>query len=304
MPEFHPAPSGVFCDGLAVTFSPDDSPRDDLGLFLQAHGFDLGPGSHTSMDLWRCDQAGLVRFEAKARHHRVYASGKALGYLRARGAVLPFLSELASQPHRVTLVDVAYDRPIDGPTEVNRLLDAYPATCALTRKGIGTWSVLAAGRDGRRTGSFYVGRRGKSEVQAKVYDKQAELWDVQGVETGPTTRVEVSVRGKLGPTLRDAAEPAAMFWHFAAPALLDRPAGAPVWNPTEAASWSHERQAVTPWEALRRRVEDSADLGAIIALADRVGPQGRSELLRLLERRIGAAPAADTSPKAGSTPQA
>ena len=279
--------SGVFCDGFAVTFSPDDSPRQDLARFLQLLGFGLASGSAHDVDLWRYHDGSLVHFKADARHHRVYVHGQALAVLRSRGAMQDCLALLASQNHRVTRVDAAIDFAIDAAPVVADLRKQYPASCSLTRKAIETWSILSARPDGVESGSFYVGKRGKSKVQARVYDKQLERLQRAGIETGPTVRYEVAVKGDFGPTLRDVALPESMFYYFASPALLQAPSGVDLWEPGRAGGWSYDRPSGTPWEALKRRVDGCADLGALADLADAVGPSGRVELLRLISRRIG-----------------
>lgn len=285
----------VICDGFAVTFSPDDSPREDLSLFVQTLGYELSPGSGGVLDLWRRPGAGLIRFDVGARHCRVSVAGQACAFLRGTGDFNRLLSLLASVNHRVTLVDAALDFAIDAPPVLASLRKDHPETCALTRKGIGTWWLMKTRKDGVESGTFYVGHRGKSKVQARVYDKQLELLDKQGIETGPTTRYEISVRGKLGPTLRDVALPGAMFWHFASPKLLQAPSGVDDWESGREGGWSYERPAMVPWQALKRRIEDSADVTALIRLADAVGPSGRSELLRLISDRVLSAPPATST---------
>ena len=287
--------SAVFCDGFAVTYSPDDSPRDDLAAFVQSIGFDLAKGSGPDLDLWRGPSGGLVRFDAGARHHRVAVSGKGLAHIRGWQSFHALLTLLSETNHRVTLIDAALDLPIDAPPVLTALRKRFPSSAPLTRKSIETWWLMGSREDGQETGTFYVGKRGKSKVQARVYDKQHELLKEQRIETGPTTRYEISVRGKLGPTLRDVALPASMFWHFASPALLQAPSGVEPWESGRGGGWTHERRSGTPWEALKLRIDSSPDLGALIQLADTLGASGREEMLRLIARRLGiASPASVT----------
>ena len=75
------------------------------------------------------------------------------------------------------------------------------------------------------------------------------------------------------PSLRDAGDPEAMFWHFASPALLKRPPGIPDWEPTGSPDWTMPDFLVEPAEVLKRRVETSADLTALITLSDQLGRQ-------------------------------
>jgi len=280
--------SDVICDWLDVTYAPDAFPGHDVGLYLQSLGCEALSGSTERKTVFRVGE-GIITVEQRPRWGRISASGAALGYLRTLDAFELYLSCLAEESHTITRLDAAYDQPIDGADSVARLRAQYPQQCAIGRKAQGVRSYLKPRADGRETGTFYVGDRRNGDATARVYDKAQQLLEVQGIETGPTTRTEITVKKWYGATLRDAARPESIFWHFAAPALLARPDGVSDWQAGWGEGWEWTAPSVVPAAALKRRVDNSADIAALVTLADAVGLYGREMLLDLLARRIKAA---------------
>jgi hypothetical protein len=282
----------VFCDYLDVTYSPDDLPSNEVTDLIQSVGAEaIYTDDYNSK--WRCG-AGVLSIDTRPRYARISASGQVLVFLRGFGLFNDYLSALSSTPHKVTRLDAALDLPLDGADVVSKLRTEYPRVCNLTRKAQSTLSILASrALDGRETGSWSCGNRKTSKVMASVYDKTHEAWEKRKEMLPLTTRFEVRVRGDVGPSMRDASAPASLFYHYAAPALLSAPVGIPLWQAGWGGEWSHNVVPLAPGDILKRRVGSSADLAALIDLADRAGPEGRSYLLSLLSRRIGALPAGD-----------
>jgi hypothetical protein len=113
-----------------------------------------------------------------------------------------------------------------------------------------------------------------------VYDKQHERmhrWKLP--DCGPLTRYELRVRSGVGISLRDAAEPASLFWHFAAPDFLPAPTGAAEWAPGGEGFALVKLPPFPAGQRLRRRVRDSAEVTALLKLALEVGPYGFSLLV-------------------------
>ena len=103
----------------------------------------------------------------------------------------------------------------------------------------------------------------------------------------------MTAKRTLGATLKDVHSPAALFWHLASPSLLPLPKNAPSWHPADPDDVGWLPVATTElcvYSALKRRVETSPDLLALIELADRLGPEGRTALTRLLSRRLDQTP--------------
>lgn len=280
----------IICDWLDVTYSPDCAPWPTINRILLDAGFDAESSDQTSFS-YRLGR-GFVKFGPSRGSLRASFSGAACAALRDHGTWDDLLSELSSVPHRVTRVDAALDLSIDGADMVDLMRQRYPSgQVNLSRKAIATSVVLAVRpSDGRETGTWYAGRHQKARFTARVYDKAWQLLQKFGEVIPPRTRVEVTASGgDSGATLRDAAEPAALFWHLASPALLDAPEGCPVWTPNRDLGWVAPAKTFDPAALLKRRVESCALLDALALLADDLGPSGRDYLLTLLEKRVHAA---------------
>jgi len=144
--------------------------------------------------------------------------------------------------------------------------------------------------DGRKTGTWYAGNRRDSEITCRVYDKAQEAHDKRGELMPPRTRCELTVKKGANPTLRDAAEPERLFWHYMSPAILKRPQGVPEWSSGWGEGWVMERTELLPAMRLKRRIEDSPELAALIELADSIGTDGRDYALRLIREKFNRTP--------------
>ena len=279
----------IICDFLDVTYSPSEAPWPSINRLLLSAGFDAESSDRSSFT-YRLGRA-VVKFGPSRGSLRASFSGAACAALREQGTWPDMLSELSSVPHRVTRVDAALDLSIDGADMVDLMRQRYPSgQVNLSRKAVATSVVLAIRpADGRETGTWYAGRHTKARFTARVYDKAWEALQKRGESLPPRTRVEVTASGgDSGATLRDAAEPAALFWHLASPAILDAPEGAPVWTPNSDLGWVAPAKPFDPAALLKRRVESFAMLDALALVADELGPNGRDYLLSLLEKRLQA----------------
>ena len=279
----------IICDFLDVTYSPSEAPWPSINRILLDAGFDAESSDRSSFT-YRLGRA-VVKFGPSRGSLRASFSGAACAALREQGTWPDVLSELSSVPHRVTRVDAALDLAIDGADMVDLMRQRYPSgQVNLSRKAVATSVVLAIRpSDGRETGTWYAGRHTKARFTARVYDKAWEALQKRGESLPPRTRVEVTASGgDSGATLRDAAEPAALFWHLASPAILDAPEGAPVWTPNRDLGWVAPAKPFDPAALLKRRVESLAMLDALALVADELGPHGRDYLLSLLEKRLQA----------------
>lgn len=291
----------IICDWLDVTYAPDCAPWHPVNRILLDAGFDA-ESSDRSTFVYRLDGAAVI-FGPSRGSIRASFSGSACAALRKIGVWSDLLAELASVPHRVTRVDAALDLSIDGAQMVALMRQRYPSgQVNLCRKAVPASVVLAVRPDGLETGTWYAGRMTKARYTARVYDKAWEALQKRGEVLPPRTRIEVTAKGgDSGATLRDAAEPAALFWHLAAPAILDAPEGAPVWTPNRDLGWVAPNKPFDPAALLKRRVESFAMLDALAVLADELGPNGRGYLLGLLEKRLQAAGLPDHA--ASSSPE-
>lgn len=274
----------MHCDYLNVTIPEghSDSVRTELLSIVTTAG-----AIAVNRGLYRVATGGTFKHEEKRGFHFFGASGDMLASLRGLGALAPYLAAIGDVPHNVSLMHVAHDvHGSDSPTVLKHLVKKVRSAdgIRLTRKKLNpqtqVMTVLSQGRDGRDTGTVYLGRR-KSEVWAKVYDKQHERYQRASESVPPCTRYELSASGKSGASLRDVYEPDAIFWHFMSE-VLPAPENAPAWVPGGAGFSLPPRVSYLPAEALKRLVEGSAQLEQMFELVDRIGPHGYARFLRLV----------------------
>lgn len=280
----------IICDFLDVTFAPDDCPYPELNLLLLGAGFEVSRDQGGSKCYLPPSGArGLVKVVHASRFAKVSISGGACASLRGLRLFEQVLWILHSSPHKVTRLDAALDLSMDAADVMQALCARYPSgRVNLGRKALPVTRLTSVRADGRESGTYYVGHRTAARFTARVYDKTLEVLEKRGEVIPMTTRFEVTARKDSGATLRDAGLPDAIFWHIAAPALLQRPEGIPVWSPNTDAAWSAPERVFDPAETLRRRVEGSPELDAFLAVADAMGPSGRAYLLHLLSQRVRA----------------
>lgn len=278
--------SSVKCDWLDVTFSPTDAPLGELRAFFDSIGGEVLSSAGDDRQSWRL--GGVLVLDERARFVRVSASGLVLEYMRERSAFFSFLAILGEQPHAVTRLDACVDSESPGHLVVGDLWRRHPRTVNLTRKAVPTKRIVSTTNDGHESGTFYAGHRTAAKVTARVYDKRLERIERGGYDPGHDwTRYELTVRKDVGATLRDAAQPERIFWHFMAPALLKAPQGVDPWDSGWGTGWEYRPPDIAPYERLRRRVDASGEIARLLELADAVGPNGRDWLVSLISRRAG-----------------
>ena len=273
--------TGIFCDWLDVTTPPDREHelRASVGQ-LVCSAF----GSKVHDDLYSLG-AGKVSIGFKYGVFRVSISGACVRCLEAQGLWENMLAELGDGPHRVTRLDAAVDFNLDGADALAMLQAAYPlGKVRLSQRPIKVTELVGTRADGRKTGTWYAGHRSGAEITCRVYDKAQQMLDTRQEAIPPRTRAELTIR--KGCTLRDAYQPDRVFWHYMAPAIVERPSEAPEWSSGWAEGWTMEKIDILPAQRLKRLIERSPDLAAIVELADSLGPHGRSMALRQIEQRV------------------
>lgn len=218
----------AFCDWLNVTVQNDATTLDALEAFLSDVGFNRASRPHKFGGLqWSAPSGGTVVFKEVAGRTacNVSWSGSALRYLREASGYLPALSLMGQVPHRVSRMDVALD-VLTAPAD---------HLAALTAPGLevrlGTAVSPRRQYIGESGFTVYFGAR-RARVHARVYDKSAEAAARRSEVLPPTLRVELTFDARVGVSLRDAAAPQALFWHYAA-ALLPVPPHVPAWRPVD-----------------------------------------------------------------------
>lgn len=227
----------------------------------------------------------------------ISASGIVLAALRSSGVWPAYLRVLSSDVHRLTRLDVALDVPVDAPPILGALYGrAKSGGVALTRKVLDPVRHVSRWQSsdfaGRNSGTVYLGGK-TAEVRARVYDKRLERVAGGLSDPGPCLRAELTVTSAMGISLKDAWEPAPVFWHFMAGALegiVARPSGVPVWVPGgDNVGFSLPPRSVPdPVQRLERRLERSFELQDLCKLACTV--RGGSVLVYRRLRKLGLSP--------------
>ena len=104
----------------------------------------------------------------------------------------------------------------------------------------------------------------------------------------------------MGVSLRDALNPAPVFWHYMGHCLLESPPGTPSWVAAGEGFSMPKRTPIEPYQALKRHVELSPELDYLLELSEACGPSGYSILEKALRSRRDARSVADI----GATAQA
>lgn len=293
----------VVCDFLNVTFplSVEDEVRGLLARALVMAG-----ASAVTDDLWQLvpppasreealaflARPGTVKVERRGQVLKVGISGMSCAAFRAQNLWLPLLADFAAYEHRVTSMDLALDVAVDTPPVLEALYRAgVDGRVSLGRKALPPAQVTRyTGIDARgvETGTVYLGSRAKREITLRAYDKRHER-EVRGLGApGPLTRFEATVKG-VGASLRDAAEPASLFWHYVGGVLGPRPDSVPDWAAAGVGYVLEPRKERDYWRAIQAGVEAiGAHLDRLGEMADKLSPVfGRKFLLGLLSARLG-----------------
>lgn len=294
-----------FADFVNFSFPADgseDLARDLVPLISAAGAESLGDG------LWGVGNRGTVRFGRRHSVRTLGISGDALRALRAAGSFSDLLFSVGLFPHRVTTLHATVDIRSDA---VPLLRDVYrrakAGQLALSRKVVSyvrhvKGPSLYGGPD---TGTVYLSKR-TSDVSATVYDKRQHLLQVMADggavpescflpgtrDPGPLTRFELKLGRHVGCSLRDVADPAPVFWHFAGDVLVSRPPDALPWAPAGEGYVLPPRGEREPWDQLklmlaRARDCESSELRVLAGLAHESGERAW-ELVSVLLRDLGA----------------
>lgn len=279
-----------FADWLQLTTPLGELPflRDEVVKLLD----DVG-ASRAGDDLYGVGDGGTVQFGTYGLVGKLGVSGAACASLRNVGAWGELLSICGNAPHRVTRLDATMDVVEDAPPVVRRLARlGRSGKLQVTRKAVRPEHVSeyrGCYPDGRISGTVYLGSR-RADVRPAIYDKRLERISKNYPDPGPCTRYEIRLRRGVGVTLRDAFDPAPVFWHFASPALLEAPAAVCSWRPHAEGFEVPAREPFTPFERAWRLVNDSRDFHRLARIVAEASPSDRDAIHRLLARRLDPVP--------------
>lgn len=291
----------VFCDHLTCSMPLADWEefRQEAAPLFDMIGAQVDYDSERQVQ-WRAGK-GTCRATRVNSVWVISATGAFLAGLRCLRIFSQYLATIASHPHRVTRLDASLDLKHDTPQVLAKLVQQASSSEGLhvTRKRIKPQDCtryVTQRADGLDTGSVYLGPV-NADVRPVVYDKRKEQLDAGMQDLGPLTRYECRIRSGVGPSLRDAAEPTSIFWHFMGE-VLDKPADAPEWTPHGLGFDVLRSPPALPAARLLRRLDASEDLRDLLRLAREVGPYGLSlmqgqiaKLYEGAERGAGVPPA-------------
>lgn len=274
-----------FVDYLSLSYPRDDI-RDCLthleGLFSEAM-------AELETDyIRRVPNGGTIKHSRYPLVDTLSFSGQAIAHFKSLSLWGTLLSLFSKGPaHNVSRIHATMDLPFDAPPHVVALYQRVKREgIQLSRKRIRATScigILGTGIDGRETGTVYMGKSNR-DVSCKVYDKRQERLDKGFPDPGPTMRVELQLSGKVGLSLADVADPSQVFYHYAAPALVEAPPGTEPWTPNRERLELLRGVTKTPAQRMKYLLETSSDVRQLLKLADQIGPLGMDFLIRKLER--------------------
>jgi hypothetical protein len=279
-----------FCDFLKITTPLDNEYRlrSELSLFLcQILNVTLTSDGYFSFPFG----GGIsMRSYTGVKVFGVSVTGKAIETMRSQGIWENFLALISEFPHRVTGIDATLDYyDVDSPSILKRLYnEGSNGLHRLTRKSISSskiTKIFSTDMLNRETGTVYFQTR-KSEVHAKVYDKRHEVNSNGGLLVREVLRYELTVTGKMGPTLRDAFNPTSMFWHYMGETLLKRPDNIEPWVGFSEGFVLEKSVELLPYQQLVRQIETSCELHRIVELAAMSGQVGSSRLINDLTQLL------------------
>lgn len=270
-----------FADWLTVTFPRDfdAAVRDgleailgQLGAVARSDDQSIYLVGRLTVDM-KLAKIGAVYVKSKGQgFFMVSASGGVLDRMRDCGLFTDYLAFLGSFPHRITRLHASCDYAVVSPGEVVQGVKALASSgeVQLSRKAIPPAScrwLFSPGVGGVDTGTVYLGEQKKSDITAKVYDKQQERVSKGFPDPGSIVRIELSLGSELGLTLRDVADPAGVYYQYAGKMLVQRPEGLPEWSGNGEGFVLPPRVFVSPLDRLKRLLESSMELHQLVDLA-------------------------------------
>lgn len=237
------------------------------------------------------EKGGSFKIHPRGKVDILGASGGFLEALRRSGSFNHYLAEFSNFEHRISMMHATADYRIDAPPVIEAVYQlGRSGTLNLTRKAVDpskVFKVNSPGRDGRDTGTVYLGDRKNADVWAKVYDKGQERFAKQSVEVGQIVRVEIAVQSDVGATLRDASLPHDIYFHFASRSLVEAPPDFKGWEPHGSGfCLSDEKPDLTGIQRLKGILDNSFDVSRLIKVArEEYGEQACDVLVGLIKKR-------------------
>jgi len=319
IPQLHPETppaSDYFCVS-APTEAFDDLVGDVLAILDPLTGSHEAPGLYRLLDA----PGGSVKYGRRHQVGTIGFSGAVLSLLRSRRVFNELLFAIGYHEHRVTGLHVAQDYHVPAAPYVRHAYrEGNARRVFLTRKAVRTVSRVARQaiyEPTIETGTCYLGTRGAS-VMLTCYDKRNEMLSavlenqphasaafLGFFDPGHLLRYELKLGRNVGMTLRDVADPLAVFWHHLRDSGLPLacPEGVPDWQPMSEGYVLPPRPEKLPWQQMQLIVDNSPDVERAVKLAAAAGRAGPAMLVSMLQKRVQAILEAVDRPLLGGAEQ-
>lgn len=284
-----------FCDNLRLTFPFPNSGCGLPGIVssLLVRLDDLGLSPRPDGKSWDVGAYGGVVFAAK--QFSVFAmqfSGGALRTIREAGLLREIVECVADHPYTVTRLDASCDYAIPAPEYLSRLYYRIRRGSIVLGRKVVTFrdveSHTLVNAQGQTVRNLYLGKR-NGEVRVLIYDKRHERLCKGFPDLGDMVRVEVRLKSQVGCTVWDALSPERVYYHYAAPALVDLPESVRPWKANgQGFEVLHKQSNFTTYERMKMLVEEAAAIKQLLRLVAIPDSGGIVALTNLLLHRIKA----------------
>jgi len=289
------SPGQVETDYLSLTYPPGVISSRMIDDYIY-HLYDIGGESKSSFDQKKKVYTvgrGRSSIVETNKYLKIDLTGELLVILRSHGIYMDILSLLGSEAHKVTRLDVAHDVDTDYPVIRKSLEKKFPGMIVpgFSRKVLKATEFVNAREDGQKTGTYYIGQRGKTRYHARIYDKMHQMSERHGDILPTRTRYELELGRQVPVTLRDAANPEPIFWHFMSPTILEKPPGVPDWEPSEFETWKLDQDGKSYYEKMHTMVANAPifdDLLRLVETADN-RKNARAALESIIAKRLAKA---------------
>jgi hypothetical protein len=216
-------------------------------------------------------------------------SGAALRAIREASLLRDLCMLINDTPHTITRLDATCDYAEDAPRWLSKLYYRIRRTPLAVGKKLITFRDVerhtSVNSFGQTVGNLYLGKR-TAEIRVLVYDKRHEMLSKGAPDCGDCLRVEVRLKSQVGCTIWDALQPERVYYHYAAPGLIDLPESVRPW---EANGQGFEvpllQSHYTNYERLRSMIGESVVIDRMLRLCHGDGAGGLKTLFTLLQRR-------------------
>jgi DNA relaxase NicK len=222
-------------------------------------------------------------------------TGSGMRSIREAGLLQELAMTIADVPHRVTRLDASCDYIEDAPrwlAALHRRLRKGSIVLGGSKvvRDSDMTAYISKNAQGQRTGTIYLGKP-KAEIRVCAYDKQFERVDKGFPDPGELLRIEVRLRSQVGCSIFDAVNPERLYFHYAAPALVELPESVRPWVANgQGFELLPLQSQLTPYARLKSLISESVVVEQMLSLAQKDGAGGLESLFTLLRRKASGNP--------------